>query len=179
VTVRRADVDGDGHRDLILLYARLGHHRSAGAFVPTTWTLSVLRADGGRLTRRLGHPMDHPAILRVRNVNTQRGAELFIHNGGTSSGQTVDVYAFDGNRLRRAHRFLYRGDSLTMYGFTCRRHPAWIIQHAFLSQSSRTTGARRRTDTTYRWVGARLERTAKHTTERHGPLPKRLTTADC
>jgi hypothetical protein len=132
VTVERADVDGDGRPDLILLYATLARNQSGTGFVPRRFTLKVVRASGGMLTARVPH-LENDTILRVRNVNGRPGAEIFIQEGSISSGSFARVYTFDGRRLLRAGGFTYGGDSASRYGFVCRRgDPATIIQYAFL-----------------------------------------------
>lgn len=180
VTVRRADVDGDGHRDLILLYGQPTRQHT-GDYVVPPFTLTVLRANGGQLTTRLGRLARQegpPTIIAVGSVNNRPGAEIFIEEGGTSSGHGAGVFTFDGHRLRRAHVFWYRGDSGMQEGFTCHRgHPATIVQHVFELGNGGENGPWKRTDTTYEWIGARLERTTvRHTTTQHG-FPARLATA--
>jgi len=94
VTVRRADVDGDGRPDLILLYGHLSTRRFAGGFIPTGFTLELLRATGGKLTTRVPHPVESPTIDHIRDVNDRAGAEIFIHETHISSGELVGVYTF-------------------------------------------------------------------------------------
>lgn len=168
--VQRADVDGDGRPDLIRLY---GHRRS--------FTLKVVRASGGVLSTRVANDLgETPAVIRVRNVNDRPGAEIFIEEGGISSGSFAGVYTFDGRGLRRAGGFTYGGDSGQQYGFTCHRdNPSTIVQHQFLLEGPSMTGRWQETETTYVWEGATLRRAAKRTTQRYGIPPRGLTGVHC
>jgi len=180
VTVRPADVDGDGRPDLILLYGQLSTHRLGSGFIPTAFTLKVLRASGGTLVAHIPHPQANPTIVRLRNVNERPGVEIFIHETHISSGELMGVYTFDGHSLHRAGGFWYGGDSALVQGFTCHRGPpATIVQHQFLLEGPSRTGRWRRTDTTYVWVGARLRRGATRTTDRTGIPPASLASPNC
>lgn len=181
VTVRRADITGDGRPDLILLYGHLGTRRYTGGRVPIGFTLKVLRSSGATFTAQIAHPEQAPTIVSVHNVNSRSGDEIFVQQASISSGSSVDVYTFDGRRLRRAGpAFTYGGDSALRYGFDCHRgHPATIVQHAFVLLGGKENGRWQRTDTTYRWDGATLKRTTKRTTQTHGYPAKRLTGPDC
>lgn len=184
VTVRHADVDGDGRPDLVLLYGRLGTRRYKGEFVPMGFELQVLRASGGSLAVRIAHPEQAPVIVSVANVNHRPGDEIFIQQSSISSGSYVGVYTFNGRRLVSAGGpqggFAYGGDSAQRYGYVCRAGPrAAIVQHTFILQGGGENGRWQRTDTTYQWVGARLQRTTKTTTQTHGYPPKQLTVAGC
>jgi hypothetical protein len=180
VTVERADVDGDGRPDLILLYANLGPNNSGTGFVPRGFTLKVVRASGGVLTARVPH-LENDTILRVRNVNGRPGAEIFIQEGRISSGSFAGVYTFDGRRLLRAGGFTYGGDSGQRYGFVCRPgRAATITQYAFLlEQGPIATGRWQRTITTHEWHGAQLQRAATTTTTQLGAPPDRFQGAHC
>lgn len=177
VTVARADVNGDGRADLILLYGRLSNQRTVGGFGPTGFTLKVVRDNGGVFTAGIRNPQEPPTILLTGNDNGRPGAEIFIHETHISSGELVGVYAFDGHHLKRAGGLWYGGDAALHYGFTCRRgQSARIIQHEFLLlKGPIATGVWQRTDTTYLWAGATLRLAARHTTKRHGIPPLSLT----
>ncbi|MGH3260628.1 MAG: hypothetical protein ACRDNS_01395 [Trebonia sp.] len=196
MTVARADVDGDGHPDLILLYGQLSTRRAKGGFVADRFTLKVLRARGGQLTARIARPDVPPTITAIADVNNRPGDEIFVHQDHLSSGETIGVYTFNGHRLRNAggppffmatresgsfpaHGFTYGGDSGLHYGFACLRDPARIVQHAFELWSGGENGSWKRTDTTYEWVGAQLVKiTVRHTTTQHG-FPRGLIGANC
>ena len=180
VTVDRADVDGDGRRDLILLYARLGRQRFAGWFIPTSFVLEVVRASGGVLTVRVPH-LENDVIIRARNVNDLPGAEIFVREGRISSRSFAGVYAFDGRRLHRAGEFTYGGDSAQRYGFVCHPgDPATITQYAFLlEQGPIATGRWHGTVTTYQWQRSELRRTAMRTTVKRGFPPEQLQGVHC
>jgi hypothetical protein len=87
VTVRRADVDGDGRPDLILLYGQLSTHKLGTGFIPTAFTLKVLRASEGTLVAHIPQPQANPIIVRLRNVNERAGVEILVHETHISSGE--------------------------------------------------------------------------------------------
>ena len=173
VTVRRADIDGDGRPDLILLYAQLSTRRFAGGLIPTSYTLELLRASGGKLTTRIPHPVESPTIDHIRDINDRAGAEIFIHETHISSGELVGVYTFNGHALRRVGGFWWGGDSAQRYGFTRRPgHPSSIVQRQFVLEGPSMTGRWQRTDTTYIWIGPELRNAARRTTQRYGIPPR-------
>lgn len=182
MTVARADVDGDGRPDLILFYGHLSTRRVAGGFNPIGFTLKIVRASGGVLTRpvALGLHVENPTIVRIRDVNDRPGVEILIQEASISSGSTFGVYTFNGHELQRAGGLEDGGDSATRYGFTCQRgHPATIVQHQFLLEGPSMTGRWQSSDTTYVWVGSRLRRAAMRTTDRTGIPPANLTSPSC
>jgi hypothetical protein len=151
VTVRLADVDGDGKPDLVLLYT----HANVKNF-NYRFTLAVVRAAGGTVTIRVPDSDIPATINRLRNVNQSSGAEVFVHESHISTDETMGVYTFDGHRLRRAGAFLYGGsDSGIKFGFTCTPGThATIVQHEFTFSSG--LWHRQTTDST--WVGSSLNR---------------------
>lgn len=159
VTVRRADVLGNGRTDLVLLYARLNTHGEALGF-----TLEVVAPGGRRLTLRLARTDMNISVALVRNVNARPGVELFLHEGHVTTDEVMGVYTFDGRRLALAGRFAFDGvEAGILSGFTCHAGGApAIVQHVFQERTP-FAGVWERTNTTYRWVGARLSRGASET----------------
>jgi Protein of unknown function (DUF4232) len=173
VTVMRADVDGKGRPDLVLLYGRLSHQRTGDLYVPTSFVLKVVRAGGGVVQVRVPAPEADPTILEVGHVSDEPGVELFILVARISSGSSVEVYSFHAGRLIDAGPMLgVGGDSAQKAGFTCRAgSPPTIIQHSFLLHGPGERGSWQRTDITYAWHGATLTQIARHTSIRRGIPP--------
>jgi hypothetical protein len=171
VSVARGDVDGDGRQDLILLYGRLSRQRMSGGFVPTGYTLEVVRASGGVLTAHVPQPLEPPTLLMIGNDNRLPGEDVWVHETHISSGELTGVYAFDGHRLRRAGGFWFGGDSGVQFGFACSLRRATITQQQFLFEGPGINGRWQRTETTYRWVGARLVKSGQRHSTWHGIPP--------
>ena len=166
VTVRRADIAGDGRPDLILLYSRLSHERAgqlglpasvSTMYVATTAMVRVLRARGGSATA----PVDDAkaaAILAVAHVNDDVGDELFIQVSQISSGAAAVAYGFHDGRLVPAGVTLgYGGDSATKAGFDCLTgHPPRLVQRTFELIGPTIYAWWTETDVTYAWHGSRL-----------------------
>jgi hypothetical protein len=187
VSAAVADFDGDSRPDLIMLYAHLSTHRVAGGFLPTGFTLKIVRATGPTLTTQLA-PASHPTIILVRDVNKRPGAEIFVQDMCISSGCGAAVYTYDGHGLSHAGGFTYGGDSGQQSGITCRRaEPATITQHQFLLQTGGANALWQQTDTVFTWVGPKLRRTSQHTSDRRssrdvgglGFPPTSLTSVNC
>lgn len=155
VTARRADVDGDGRADLVLLWAKLDGRR-----LPSAHTLEIVRASRATVaahTRRFA--LDGAKILRIADVNARAGAEIFVHEAHITTEELAGVYTFDGHALQRSGEFSYDGTEAGIRsGFTCHggRRPT-IVQH-FFSEPSPLRGVWTRTDTTYRWKAGQLRR---------------------
>jgi hypothetical protein len=155
LSVRTADVDGDGRPDLILLYARPG--------TAYRFRLVVDRASGATMDARLPAGDIPATIERLRNVNGRRGVELFIHDQHITTEEEMVVYSAGSGRLIRAGSLPYGGsDDGIRFGFVChRRPPATIVVHQFAITSFSPPVFRRvwrDTATTYRWNGPRLVR---------------------
>jgi hypothetical protein len=184
VTALRADVDGDGRPDLVIVYSRLSprpigsvaparlrhDHRARRAF------LRVVRDGGGTVTARL--PAAAASVLAVARVNDEPGAEVLLRTGGISSGSWGVAYGMRGGRLVPAGVTLnYGGDSISRSGFNCLAgSPPRLVQRSFEALGSLITAPWRVTAVTYAWHGPRLVRVAKRTFTRPGPLPARAST---
>jgi hypothetical protein len=155
VTVTRADVDGDGFPDLVLLYTT---PHSNGAY-----TLEVLRAWGGELSARVSADMN-AAIALVRTTGAHHRTAVFVHDSYSTTDQGVTVYAFNGHALTKAGVFEYGGqDAGIVFGFTCLPSsrsftPAGIIQHEF-DERTPFKNVWDRTDRAYAWRNGRLSPT--------------------
>jgi hypothetical protein len=173
VTVVRADVDGDGRPDLVLLYGRLSHQRHGNLFVPTSFTLKVFRASGGVAAAPVSAPGVDPTILEVGDVNDEPGAELFVLVQHISSGASADVYSFHAGRLIGAGPSLaFGGDSASQAGFSCQAgQPPTIVQHTFVLERGGENGFWPRTNVTYAWHGATLRQVKTRTSMTHGFPP--------
>lgn len=177
VSVLRVDVDGDGRRDLVMLYATLTHQGYGNRYLPRAFTLEVILAGGDTVRVALPRPESNASLIEYGNVNDWPGAELFIQVGRISSGSWADVYTFRGGRLiREGVTLAYGGDSATRAGFTCQRRTiSTIVQHTFLLGNSGERGRWQRTDTTYVWHGPRLRRAGSETSTWHGLPPLNAT----
>jgi hypothetical protein len=169
LTVRRADVDGDRRVDLVLLYARLDA-RDYPIFRHGSepFTLKLVRALGGSLAARVPRGDLNSTIVRARDINARPGIELLVHEYHVTTEEEVGVYSFDGARLRRVRGLLFDGaDAGIVFGLSCRRGPpAAIVQHDFVERVP-FRGVWDRTDTTYRWAGARLRRASVNKRKAH------------
>lgn len=129
ITVKRADVNGDGRPDLILVYSRLSRQHPSGYvggpppslrrdFVSEAAFLKVAFANGTSVSARL--ETRAAAIDAVAHVNDDPGHEIFLEVGRVSSGATGAAYGYDNGRLVSAGVALgYGGDSATQAGFNC------------------------------------------------------------
>ena len=173
LTVIRADVDGDGRPDLVLLYGRLSHQRIGDLYVPTSFVLKVVRGSGGVVQTRIPAPEADPTILEVGPVSDDPGVELFILVARISSGSSVEVYSFHAGRLIDAGPTLgVGGDSAQKAGFACPAgRPPTIVQHSFLLEGPGESGWWQRTDITYAWHDATLTQITRHTSMRRGIPP--------
>jgi hypothetical protein len=162
VTVRRADVDGDGRRDLVLLYARLdarGYPIFSSRDPKSGFTLKVVRRGRSVVAAHVPRGDLNARILRAADLNARAGIELLVHEYHVTTSEGVGVYTFGRDTLRRAHGFVFDGsDAGIVSGLTCNLGPpATIVQHVFTERIP-FRGVWDRVDTTYRWVGAALRR---------------------
>lgn len=182
VTVKRADVNGDGRLDLILVYSRLsGRHPSGYVggvppslrhdFVAEAAFLKVVFANGTIVSARLGGARA-AAIDSVAPVNDDPGQEIFLEVGRVSSGATGTAYGYDKGRLVSADVLLaYGGDSTSQAGFNCLSgRPPRLVQRTFELIGPTMTGAWRETTVSYLWDGPKLAETRKRTFSRHGKI---------
>jgi hypothetical protein len=150
VDVARADVDGDGRADLVLLYARLGADGTARSH-----TLAVARASGGRLSVRTGrYALQGQRLLGLRNLDGRRGAEAIVHEAHSTTAEQVGFYTFFRGTLRRSGELSVGGEDAGLrFGVRCRAGE--VIQREF-DERVPLRGVWDRTDTRYRWVAGRL-----------------------
>jgi hypothetical protein len=181
VTVRRADLTGDGRPDLIFAYSRLSHERARQLerpstqpklYVATSAMLRVVDGRGADATARIDHAKA-AAIVVVAHVNDDPGDEVFIQVSQISSGATAVAYGFHGGRLVPAGVTLsYGGDSASKAGFDCvAGNPARLVQHTFELIGPTINAWWKETDTTYAWHSVRLAKIAERTIKRHGLPP--------
>jgi hypothetical protein len=178
VTVRRAEIAGDGRPDLILLYSHLSHERAgqlglpvslSRMYVATRAMLRVVRASGGGATTRVDGAKA-AAIVAVAHVNDDPGDELFIQVSQISSGANAVAYGFHDGRLVPAGVTLgYGGDSATKAGFDCLTgHLPRLVQRTFELIGPTIYAWWKETDTTYAWHGPRLVKINERTFKRRG-----------
>lgn len=109
VTVKRADVDGDGKPDLILLYSRLSRrHPSSFAGMPRGWRreflakaafLKVVLAGGASVSTRIKGSWA-AKVDAIAHVSDEPGREIFLETERISSGATGVAYGFHDGRPR-------------------------------------------------------------------------------
>lgn len=181
ITVKRADVNGDGRPDLILVYSRLGSKHPSGYvggppptlrrdFVAEAAFLKVVFANGTSVSARLRTRA--AAIDAIAHVSGGSAHEIFLEVGRFSSGATGAAYGYDKGRLVSAGVALgYGGDSATQAGFNCLPgKPPRLIQHTFELIGPTMNGWWRETKTTYVWRGPKLVQTSKRTFKRRGAV---------
>ncbi len=146
----RADVDGDGRRDVITL-------RKTSR---TTGAIDVTLASGRHVsaaTRSLA--AGRPALVRTGNVNGRPGSELFVELDHTSTSDAIGIYTLANGRLRLAGTLPTSGHPGLFSGITCgsfHRRPI-ITLHSFVLRPQ--TGTPRywtRTDSRYVWRSSML-----------------------
>src|SRR4029077_12134509 len=120
VTAVRADMNGDGRPDLILVYSRLGRQHpywyAAGSappsgkhdFVADAAFLKVVLAGGGSASIKVDGAWA-AAVDAVGRVSRAPGAEVFLEVSRSSSGASVVAYGFRNGRLIPAGVTFYEG----------------------------------------------------------------------
>ena len=173
-----ADVDGDGDRDLVLLYAHLSHRHSGDLYAPTGFTLELDRASEGIVRAQIPKPIeDNASLVLAGNVNGVPGVELFIQFQQISSGSAAWIYTFHaGQLIRLSVPLAWGGDSATKAGFSCdtRAQPPTLTTRSFELQGTEN-GRWRLTRMIYTWHGATLKLTSRRDIERIGLPPKKQT----
>jgi hypothetical protein len=181
VTVRRADVAGNGRQDLILLYSLLSHTpagqlgrtgRPSRMYEATQAMLGIARPGANTITTRLDHARA-AALLAVAHVNSDPGDELFVQISQISSGATAVAYGFhDGRLIPAGVTLAYGGDSASKAGFDCLAgNPTRVLQRTFELIGPTIDQAWSETDVTYAWHGPRLVKIAQRTLKRRGLPP--------
>jgi hypothetical protein len=181
VTVVRADINGDGRPDLIVVYSRLTGQRLSGANVPADLNgyydassahIAVYFAGGGKVFARIGAARA-VAVDAVAHVNDEPGREVFLDVSRISSGAGVAAYGFHHGRLVSSGVTLgYGGDSDTHGGFNCiPGPPPRVVTRNFELIGPTVFGWWKETEATYVWHGAKLVQTAVKTFKEHGAPP--------
>jgi hypothetical protein len=182
VTAIRADINGDGRPDLILVYSRLGRrhpYACAGGvppsvkhdFVADAAFLRVVLAGGGAATTKVeGAPA--AAVDAVAHVNDAPGREVFLEVARISSGASAVAYGFRDGRLVPAGITLDDGgDSADKSGFDCLPGaPPRLIQRTFELIGPTVYGWWRETNVTYAWHGPTLVQISSATFKRRGAV---------
>ena len=182
VTVVRADVNGDGRPDLILVYSRLSRRYPSGyaggippslrrEFVAEAAFLKIVLANGRSVSTRLSQTRA-AAIESVAHINDDPGSETVLAVGRTSSGAAAVAYGYHDGRLVPAGVTLnYGGDSAARGGFNCLPgNPPRLVQRTYELIGPTVNGWWRETNITYTWHGPRLVQTAKRTFKRRGAV---------
>ena len=186
VTAVRADINGDGRPDLIVVYSRLGRQHpywyAAGSappslkhdFVADAGFLKVVLAGGGSASIKVDGAWA-TAVDAVARVNAGLGREVFLEVSRISSGASDLVYGLSDGRLVPAGVTLYAGgDSASKTGFDCLSgDPPRIIQRTFELIGPTIYGWWRETNTVYSWHGPRLVQISSRTFKRRGTVPAR------
>lgn len=178
VTVRRADVNGDGRPDLIIVYSRLSRKEliSPGGTPPSfrhdfgaeAAFLKVVLAGGNSVTARIQgvDGAKAAAVDAIAHVNADLGDEIFLEVARISSGATGIAYGLHDGRLVPAGVYLsYNGDSGVEAGFNCLPgNPPRLIQRYFsFVGPNELTRSWRETVAVYAWHGPKLVPLSRHT----------------
>ena len=181
VTVARADINGDGRPDLVIVYSRLSKQTVPGypgeppsmkrEFEAQAAFLKVVLADGTSVTTRIngGNGAKAAAVDAVAHVNADPGDEIFLEVARISSGATGVAYGFHDGALVPAGVFLsYNGDSGVEAAFNCvSGNPPRLIQRyfAFIGPNEFTRSWREH-EVVYAWHGPKLLRLSVHSFKR-------------
>ena len=181
MSVRRADVNGDGRPDLIIVYSRLSRQHPASypgippslrrEFGAKAAFLKVVLANGTSVSTRITQTRA-AAIDAVAHVNDDPGSEIFLEVGRISSGANGGAYGYHDGRLVPAGVTLdYGGDSAARAGFNCLPgNPPRLIQRAYENIGPTINGWWQETNITYTWHGPKVVQTAKRTFKRRGAV---------
>lgn len=164
-----------GRRNLVLLYAHLSRRRVGRLYVPSFFTLEVLRYRRVTLRARLRRAESNPVILLIGRSTALQGVKVFIETGHISSGSSAVVYSLWRGRLVPAGVTLSFGrDSAQAATFQCQTgHPPTVVQRSWVLERGGENGWWRRRVTTFAWHGPRLARTGQASALRRGlPAPR-------
>lgn len=208
VTARVADVTGNGHPDLVLIYSRLaplamhglpprrvgGSGRVTKLYEAEQAMLRIVTPDGQVATTRLqspgagrtAYPVTVAALLSIAHVNEGPAREIFLQTGESSSGLSVLAYSLYKDRLISAGvGFASGGDSASGDGFECLRgNPPRVIErnyqliHGIKVIHGMIFGLWREQVTALIWHGPRLALASRRIYRRR-LLPKENIGADC
>lgn len=127
-------------------------------------TLAVSIAGGGVVTRTFqGDPSAEPAVVRTRNVDGRRGAEMLVHTQHISTNETYLFFSYRKGKLTRSRAFsAYGHDDEYRFGFRCKSVESgrYVYQH-FLQKA--TGGNWKRTVTEFKWYKGKPVSTGKET----------------
>lgn len=177
VTVRRADLSGNGQTDLVLVYSLLTHTRFdvPGApaairrrYIARQAMLRVITPQGATITTTLN--TREAAVLAVAHVSNTPGEAIFLQINEISSGSTADAYTLVRRRLVHTGYFGYGGDSGVQAGFNCLADPARLVQRVFIPLGSLLTAPWKETETIYAWHGPQLVKLSRRTLRHPSPL---------
>jgi hypothetical protein len=183
VTAIRADINGDGRSDLILVYSRLGRQHpywyAAGSvppslkhdFVADAAFLKVVLAGGGSASVKVDGAWA-AAVDAIAHVNDGPGKEIFLEVSRISSGASAVAYAFlDGSLVPAGVTLSYGGDSAANAGFDCLAgNPPQLVQRTFALIGPTVYGWWRETDVVYDWSGPKLVQIGSRTFRRRGAV---------
>jgi hypothetical protein len=184
VTAIRADLNGDGRPDLILVYSRLGRR------IPSSWYaggvpaslrhdfvadaayLKVVLAGGGSASVEIAGAWAG-AVDAVAHLDGTPSSEVLLEVSRISSGASDVAYGLSNGPLVPAGVTLFAGgDSAAKSGFDCvPGNPPRLIQRTFELIGPTVYGWWRETSVIYAWHGPRLVQISSHTFKRRGVVP--------
>jgi len=128
VTALVTDLAGDGRKDLLLIFSRVGHKPISDPQAPpglrTVYQakramLRIVTPTGAIVTTAI-NGVRTADLFSLAHVNNEPGKEIFLQVQQTSSGAVYTAYSFDGSRLISAGAgFGAGGDSADGNGFAC------------------------------------------------------------
>lgn len=151
-----ADLDGDGHGDLVTL------HRQPVTVGHIDVQLATGRALG--ITLRSDAPFV-PGLAATGNVNGVPGDELFVDIQHFPSNEVIGVFTYAGGHLRLAQKLLaFSGDFPIRNGIVCTTAGAKhrITQYQFQLHVIGPHWHWARKVTVYTWKGSALRATSSH-----------------
>ena len=152
----RADIDGDGRLDRVVLTRHpvmTGH-------------LEVRLATGRRLALKMQSDAPFvPGLAATGNVNGRRGEELFVDLHHLTAAEVIGIFTYAKGHLRLAGKvFAYGNDFTVHWGVNCATHGTRrvVIDHEFQLHIVGTHWRWTRKDVFFVWRGSVLHRTGAH-----------------